>query len=74
MTLKSFLVNFRMKLLIAFKSVCLIHCDVLINKFIDLFVHVVADLSAHDSSVTENYEYQKYQESDNSQNNPHSNM
>lgn len=74
MTLKSFFVDFRMKLLIAFKSVCLVHGDVLIDKFINLFVHVVTDLSAYDSSVTENYEYQKYQESYDSQNNPHSDM
>lgn len=54
-----------MKLLITFKSVSLIHGDVLVDELIDLLVHVVTDLSAHDSSVTENDENQKNQEPDN---------
>lgn len=39
--------------LVAFEPFGFVHRDVLVDEFVDLFVHVVADASSHDSSVAE---------------------
>ena len=51
-----------MKLLVTLESISLVHGDVLVDKLVYLFIHVVGQLSSDESSVTEDNENQKNQE------------
>ena len=63
-----------MELLIALKFVSFVHGDVLINKFIDLLVHIVRKLSPDASSVAEQNENQQNKKSNHTENNPQNNV
>ena len=43
--------------MVALEPISLVHGDVLVDELIDLFVHVVRELSPNHPSVAENYKH-----------------
>lgn len=68
------LIFFFNKLLITSKLISLIHCNILIHQLIDLFIHIISNLSSYNSSITEEDKQQQYQEPSNTQYTPKYNM